>query len=413
MRRRLLLTVEGGTLSVNIRSVVRRRRLAGVLAVTLITGLAAPALSATSTPSVTQTDPTMTKLSVHNGYYFGHSVAVDGDTAVIGATNAAYVYVRKFGQWWRQQRLVEPIPSQMGIFGGAVISGNTIFVTGGLPTQHSTVYVFKRERGVWTPRQVLLPSVPDNSTSFGNAMAMNGTTAVIGAPGQGVGGAAYVFTANKNGVWRQTARLLPAHPQPDEQFGESVALDGSLALVGAPDRPGGGGADLFVGSGTTWTRTRVLSPPPTLSAWPSFGSSVSLRGGVASVGAVGFEFHGAVYLYPDVVSPDVAAQQLVPSDGESQDCFGCGQALTPTELVVCNPNHFTGLDTAGSQTFQGVCYRFVPVAGVWTQVQEFSTTDGTFGGFGAWVAAGIGGFMIGAPDMTHGAAYWMADPLVV
>ena len=62
--------------------------------------------------------------------YFGYSVAINGDTVVVGsARNAAYVYVRSGIGWSQQQRLVRSDPGPQRFIGHVVaISGETIIV---------------------------------------------------------------------------------------------------------------------------------------------------------------------------------------------------------------------------------------------------------------------------------------------
>jgi hypothetical protein len=127
---------------------------------------------------------------------FGHSVALDGDTAVIGA-------------WFEDD------------------SGTT---------NNGAAYVFTRSGGVWTEQAKLLASDKDSFDNFGQSVALDGDTAVIGASrsddsGTTNNGAAYVFTRS-GGVWTEQAKLLASDKDNRDLLGLSVALDGDTAVIG-------------------------------------------------------------------------------------------------------------------------------------------------------------------------------------
>ena len=127
--------------------------------------------------------------------YFGASVAVSGDTAVIGARFEA---------------------------------------TGGVNA--GAAYVFTRSGGAWTQQAKLMASDAQSSDYFGYSVAVSGDTAVIGAYGEATGGsyagAAYVFTRT-GGSWTQQAKLMASDAQENDLFGVSVAVSGDTAVIGA------------------------------------------------------------------------------------------------------------------------------------------------------------------------------------
>jgi hypothetical protein len=295
---------------------------------------------------------------------FGISVAVSGDTVVVGApgegsstlgvnstpnesassAGAAYVFVRNAGVWTQQAYLK---PAAVGTtqagdqFGSSVaISGDTVIVGANLESSNSTgvnstpnentvasgaAYIFVRNAGVWTQQAYLKPAAVGTSQGgdyFGSSVAVSGDTAVVGAywedsnttgvnstPNDTGGlnfnsGAAYVFVRSA-GVWTQQAYLKPAAvgtTQAGDLFGSSVAVSGDIVVVGAeledssalgvnstPDEgaAGAGAVYVFVRNGTTWTQQAYLKPAAvgTTQALDRFGNSVAVSGDTVVVGA--------------------------------------------------------------------------------------------------------------------------------
>ena len=93
-------------------------------------------------------------------------------------------------------------------------------------------------------------TAPTMHVDFGWSVALDGSTAVVGAPGKdSKAGAAYVFVRSR-GKWTQQAKLTASDAAAGGQFGWSVALDGSTAVVGAPGKDSkAGAAYVFVRSG--------------------------------------------------------------------------------------------------------------------------------------------------------------------
>ena len=196
----------------------------------------------------------------------GSSVAISGSTALIGAPDKnsragdAYVFGRS-GTAWSQQ--ATPSTSGVAALGWSVaISGSTAVI--GAPDTNSragAAYVFERTGTEWSQQAKLTASHPAAGEEFGHSVAISGSTALIGAPGNGAGDA-YVFERTGT-AWSQQAKLTASHPAAGEEFGHSVAISGSTALIGAPGK-GGGDAYVFERTGTAWSQQAKLtaSTPP-------------------------------------------------------------------------------------------------------------------------------------------------------
>ncbi|MCB1064006.1 MAG: FG-GAP repeat protein [Verrucomicrobiae bacterium] len=192
---------------------------------------------------------------------------VNGDQRNDNAFNsgAAYVFVRSRGRW-RQQAYLKASNSESGDeFGTSVaVSGNTILV--GAPKESSSsrevngdqadngsnragaAYVYVRRGSRWIQQAYLKSLNAATSDQFGAAVALSGDTAVIGAPYEdsdaiGVNGnpadnnkpdsgAAYVFSRSR-GVWTQTDYIKPLNTGAGDRFGESLAVSGDTIVIGA------------------------------------------------------------------------------------------------------------------------------------------------------------------------------------
>jgi len=184
---------------------------------------------------------------------FGGSVAVSGDTAVIGASydddngvesGSAYVFTRDgAGVWTEVAKLLPADGAGLDWFGRSVaVSGDTA-VIGALGDDDNGVisgsaYVFTRDgAGVWTEQAKLLAADGAEGDDFGVSVAVSGDTAVIGARRDDAlgsnSGSAYVFTRDGAGVWTEQAKLLAADGADGNFFGWSVALSGDTAVIGA------------------------------------------------------------------------------------------------------------------------------------------------------------------------------------
>lgn len=238
---------------------------------------------------------------------FGRSVAVDGDTLLIGSpeegnpngagAGAAYAFERS-NEEWNGTKLVADDGEEDDKFGQAVaVSGDTAFV-GANHDENSngndagSVYVFERSGGSWSQAAKLTADDGNDNALFGDSLALEGSTALIGAvtddsPEQ-ASGSVYVFERS-DGNWNQQAKLTATDGDDVDWFGSDVALDGTTALIGArlDDDPNGdraGSAYVFEKSDGNWSQQTKLSADDG-DGRDRFGYSVALSGDTALVGA--------------------------------------------------------------------------------------------------------------------------------
>lgn len=183
---------------------------------------------------------------------FGISVAISGGTAVIGSylddsrgqnSGSAYVFTRSNGRWRQQQKLTALDGAADDYFGYSVaLSGNTLLVGSFLDddrgVQSGSAYVFSRVGSTWAHQAKLVASDGAAGDLFGRSTALSDGRAVIGSYGDddngSNSGSAYVFTYNGAGNWTEQAKLLADDGGSNNNFGKAVAIDESTIVVGSP-----------------------------------------------------------------------------------------------------------------------------------------------------------------------------------
>jgi DNA-binding beta-propeller fold protein YncE len=378
-------------------------------------------------------DPQQQELTASDGAtgdYFGSSVAVSGDTAIIGAPHtgfvggisdilpgSAYVFVRNGSGTWTQ---VQELTASDGLpedgFGAAVAMSGTTAMIAGHAKGLGAVYVFERNgSGTWTQVQELTASDGVAGDNFGKSVSVSGNTAVIGDPFKNsYEGAVYVFVRDPSGTWSQVQELTAADgvagsSDTGDLFGWSVSVSGSTAVVGAWQKDSRqGAAYVFVGlSSGTWIQQQKLTAAD--GTWgDSFGTSVSISAATAVIGAPGGNLgEGVAYVFVrHGTSWAELPVDLDQSDMAAGDQFGGSVSVSGNTAVLSAP---------GKSDDKGSAYIFTHASGSeeWNQVQEFTASDGASGDyFGNSVSVDAATILIGAPTKNtfHGAAYVFAGP---
>jgi hypothetical protein len=191
--------------------------------------------------------------------YFGSSVAIDGDTLVVGATKGkggegdlqtGSVYVFEYNHndlvWEQKTELFGNDLGDGDKFGYSVaIEDDTIIV--GAPrhddseTDSGAAYVFRRDAGTWIQDPNFTASGLFKKAYFGHSVALSGNTAVVGAYRNDLdvdsnllvdAGSVYVFRFDGS-IWPEEEKLIPADAVGGEEFGWAVAISGDTVVVGA------------------------------------------------------------------------------------------------------------------------------------------------------------------------------------
>ncbi len=242
--------------------------------------------------------------------FFSQGVAISGDTAVVGAdqdddggnfSGSAYVFTRTGTTWTQQQKLTASDAAVGRFFGTSLaLSADTAVI--GARGGSGSAYVFTVSGTTWSEQQKLTASDDAAGDFFGVAVALSGDSVVVGSSfdddAGDASGSAYVFTRSGT-TWSEQQKLTATDGAAGDLFGFSAALSGDdgvacgassacHAVVTARDDDDAGGesgsAYVFTRTGATWTQEEKLTASDA-AAGDEFGQSVALRGGTAVIGA--------------------------------------------------------------------------------------------------------------------------------
>jgi FG-GAP repeat len=238
--------------------------------------------------------------NLEEGDTFGSAVALLPTVAVVGARwddnvdiNAGAVYVfRHDGFSWVQEQLLTPSDGDFGqTMGNSVsISGNRILCGANYDNDNGTnsgsAYIYRFDGSVWIEEAKLLPSDGAANAFFGDSVAISGPVAVVGAPGANWTGKVYVFRY-VGSSWVEEADLIGNDTAQGDVFGQSVAAFGNRFIVGAigddDNGTSSGAAFIFQHDGFNWSQEAKLVPDEVGSS-DRYGQSVSISGQVVAVG---------------------------------------------------------------------------------------------------------------------------------
>ncbi|HKJ17757.1 MAG TPA: FG-GAP repeat protein [Xanthomonadales bacterium] len=388
-------------------------------------------LSATELDRLIAGDPS-------NSDAMGWSVDVDGNRAVIGApkdddvvnganTGAAYVFLRntQTGEWEQEEKLVMQGAAAGDEFGTSVaISGDTIVV--GAPQDdattgswlHGSAHVFTLDAGSWDSGVELLTDTPDTSetqyANYGISVDIDGDTLVVGVAydaEQGTAsGSSFVFERTGQ-TWSEVQKLLPGVGA-DQNFGWSVGIDQTTIIVGAPHWTNSGVGEAYVHtrSGGVWpVNGTQLSPADNL-ATDNFGWSVAISGDQAVVGArfdddaINGQDAGSINIFERSSGVWSSGIKLTASNGEANDQFGFDVATNGEAVMV-------GAIQNGSFN-RGSVYLFTDPGSGWAEDDIlFPVTNITnvsaIVHFGSGVAVDLGTMVVGArnSDVADGMGF--------
>ncbi|MDQ3037768.1 MAG: FG-GAP repeat protein, partial [Myxococcota bacterium] len=363
----------------------------------------------------------------------GTSVAVEGDLAVAGAPEragggAAYVFERTATGWIERATLVPPMVSPGDDAGESVaLSGDTIVI--GSPRDNDPVYsaagavdVFRRVAAGWTHEaRIANPDATVSNELFGRSVAIVGDVMVVGAPGDRTGGTfgaggAYVYRRTGT-VWASEGTLLWSRLSSNDNFGFSVATDGTRIAVGAPYENGMileggvvryedvGAVFVFARAGDAWIEEARLAAT-TERSFEYLGESVAIDGTRVIAGATGaddaeapIDRRGAAYVFVRSGAAWSEEERLLPSasDWVRFATFGASVALEGTLAAIGAP---------GART-TGVGYVFERGATGWTPTTTFAGDPTTTRELGAAMAIDGATWLVGAPRESgdRGAAH--------
>ena len=253
--------------------------------------------------------------------WFGGAVSLDGDTLGVGAAGengydgAAYVFTGSGASWSQQARMTTPVATD-GEFGGTVaVDGDTLLVGSAFKGSNGA-FVFTRTGSAWDAGAELTAPGVAVKDGFGSSVAVSGDVAVVGAAEQQVGGVdnvggVYTFT-RQSGVWGSPTRIATPNAGDDGLFGAAVDLEDNSLAVGAPGESLAGlpfCGDAYLGVPTVGPSIQKAGGGPGWHRQPvtlTFSATPSDLG--APVAATQYWLDGVSHMWTDAPSLDVTAQ---------------------------------------------------------------------------------------------------------
>lgn len=312
-----------------------------------------------------------------SGDWFGQSVAVDGDVAVIGSgrddkgETIFRVHILRYdGKFWNNEQLVElPVTSVPNWVVNqpypVAISGDVIVVgVHGMPWDpiSGQVHVLRYDGGTWAQEATIVPSDGDAHDHFGFSVAIENGLMIVGSPADddngNISGSAYIYRFDADGKkWIEEAKLLASDGVVEDQLGWSVALRGDLAVVGANrgheqgQTVGSAYVFRFDPKTVTWIEeAKLLASDPT--GWDVLGSAVAIGEGLVVAGAEAADGNGpnegAAYLFRKRGTMWVEEAKFLGSDGPAWGFFGTSLAVSGNRLFVGAPHDDENGEWSGS-----------------------------------------------------------------
>lgn len=338
------------------------------------------------------------------GDSFGFSAAIDGTTVLIGAfkadidgvidAGAAYVYVLGENGWFQQAKLVAKPAFAEDTLGGKVALNNDVAMLGVSRSDDKgedsgAVVSFEREVNTWKQNQIFTAPDAKPGDAFGQSIALTESFLVIGAPKSdalGVdSGAAYIYKRESD-TWRYQTKITASDGAAGDLFGISVALDGNTILVGADlhdeKAENAGAVYVYVLDDNQWQQEAKLMASDG-GKTDIFGVRVALSENTALVSArrddteeLGIDA-GSAYIFVRDGSTWTQHLKLISPDGQADDRFGRGVALSGDTAIISAMNH----DANGANT--GALYVYKKNTSGWDYtskvVAKSSMPDDKFG----------------------------------
>jgi len=383
------------------------------------------------------------------GDTFGHAVATEGDTIVVGApledsstadlaardnqrqnSGAAYVFQREAASYREIAYLKASPIEERGEFGTAVaIDHDTIAI--GAPGEGAggSVYLYRRTMGGgWTLEQRVAPARAHQGRRFGAALALRGDVLAVGAPADDTfaldGGAVYVFRRS-GGSWGEGTVVGSENVAPAVWIGSGVALDDTRMFAGATGESSDvyprGAVYAYALSGGAYVETQKIYEQE-VGPLDFFGDSVAIDGDTLVVGAFGASGsaagNGLLYVYRQGTE-GFALEQVIGASNPSEDAhLGVRVVLRGDLIITGAPDEDSGargvngdISVAG-RTDSGAGYVFVRDGTRWSQLALIKSMEpGAGDRYGFSVAANDDTIVFGAPGESSGATGVDGDTL--
>jgi FG-GAP repeat len=329
------------------------------------------------------------------GDWFGFTVAIDGNNAIVGAkqddaganTNQGSVCFYRYdgSNWVLLQKVVDAAGVGGEIFGHSVSIDGNWAVVGAPGANGGSASIYQFNGSSWVFMQKITDPGTVTGDHFGSGVSISGNYIIVGAENDQVGtnvdqGSACIFKYNITGNnWLFMQKITDATGSATAEFGGTVSIDGVYAIVGARWENVGanndqGTASIFRYNGSSWVLMNKLIDA-TGAAADQFGISVSISGNYAVIGAsaddVLFSGQGSASVYFYNGSNWVFMQKLSDANGSASDAFGASVSISGNYIIAGVTQ-----DDIGANTNQGSASIYVRVGNYWQKLQLFADPAG-------------------------------------
>lgn len=329
--------------------------------------------------------------------------------------------------------VVPPASPFADAFGQAVDTIANFAVVGapdanGSGTESGSAFIYRRDDvqgNTWSEWRILQPATIEAGERFGSAVAISDRHAAVGATGDGASGTVYVYDRDRGNVenWGELLRIIPTGLTADAEFGFSVALDGDLLAVGAPNADLGGRGETAgavflygrdVGGANAWGEIMRWAPTEAGSDFARTGVDVALCDGQLIVGADQYNADGtetgregaAFVLVPDAGNVWTRTQTLVSSQPSLSRAFGRSVDIDGRVLAIGAPDmSYGGVPDVG----RVYVYERVANTNRFNFIRQLECSSDPERRFGTSVSVSGDLVLVGAPEndaaLNVGAAY--------
>ncbi|HEV7783541.1 MAG TPA: hypothetical protein VGO58_19850 [Chitinophagaceae bacterium] len=360
--------------------------------------------------------------------FFGHSVAVSGNYAIVGAyqddigagndQGSASFYKYNGGTWVFMQKITDVTGAANDFFGYSVsISGNYAIVSAlqddiGANTDQGSVSIYQFNGSSWVFMQKITDATGAAGDVFGTRVSISGTYAVVGATADDVGantdqGSASIYRYNGSS-WVLMQKITDASGAAGDFFGFSVSISGNYVAIGIPFDDVGANANqgsesIYQYNGSNWVFMQKITDPSG-DVNDNFGYSVAVSGNCTVAGAYADDGNnadqGSASIYQYSGSNWTLMQKITDGSGAAGDFFGFSVSISGNYIILGAPE-----DKIGINTGQGSASIYLRVGLGWQKLQYVTDPAGYNGdSFGNVVA--IDGstkiFLIGAESYATG-----------
>ena len=377
------------------------------------------------------------------GAIFGAKTAMSGNYAIIGSPlyanstltsmGEAYIFSKTGSGWQQQARLVAQDSASNDYFGGSVAIAGDFAVVGapgknnGGGSAQGKIYIFRRNGTNWVQDTSFVRPTVQPGDNFGWAVGITVTSSgipiiAVGIPnGDGSSqdrGEAYIYTRNQStGFWSFSHNIVAPDLFAFDQFGSTIAMDGDYLLIGAPyqdytplARPNAGSAYIYVFGGSVYTLQQKITGT-TLSA--NLGFSLAISGDKIVVGApfasLSTSTSASVVLYQREGTNWSSLGNIRVQDydgGNAEILFGISLSLNGNNLLIGaagGTTYSNGVSTYSNVSGSVYSYKILPGSNTFVRTQVYKAESPSPRDlFGVSVAQSSSSFIIGTPGILYG-----------